>query len=234
MNKKLKIYSALFVAVIIVMLVTSVFKYNKYSSKVFGEENLEVTNLPAELSPIVDTNGTVIFRSTFSYDVNVVPKKLPDNKELISTVGWPDHYQTYVVKMQKVKLEMPFEKNRLYNFPMVFGIITGLLTLAVFVWMLYIVFQTIRSIRNGEIFVTDVSQNLEKIGFMLSAIYLIKLITSYTITKYLINHIMMAGYYIVFKNECNIMFLLTGIALLIISQIILMGKDLKEDVDLTV
>ena len=240
MNKKLKIYSVLFVVVIIVMLVTSVFKFEKTSALGFSEEKLEVTNPPAGFTPIIDTlgNGTVIThnRSTFSYEVNVVPRKLPENKELVSTVRFPAAVsnQTYLVKMQKVKLEVPTEENKIGSFPMWFGSITGSLTLVVIVWMLCIVFQTINRIRKGEIFVADVSRNLEKIGFMLSAIYLIELITSYTITKYFINHIILAGHYIVFKNECNIMFLLTGIALLIISQIILMGKDLKEDVDLTV
>ena len=220
------------------MLVTSVFKFEKFSAIGVSEEKLEVANPPAGFAPIIDTlgNGAVITHnpSTITYEVNVVPRKLPENKELVSTVRYPDRDQTYLVKMQKVKLEVPYEKNTLGSFPMRFGFITGLFTLAILFWMLWVVFQTISRIRKGEIFVADVSRNLEKIGYMLSAIYLIELIASYAITKYFINHVMLAGYYIVFKNECNIMFLLTGIALLIISQIILMGKDLKEDVDLTV
>jgi hypothetical protein len=38
----------------------------------------------------------------------------------------------------------------------------------------------------------------------------------------------------VFKNECNSMFIFTGLALMIISQIILMGKDLKDEQELTI
>ena len=63
MNKKLKIYSVLFVVVIIVMLVTSVFKFEKTSALGFSEEKLEVTNPPAGFTPIIDTlgNGTESF-----------------------------------------------------------------------------------------------------------------------------------------------------------------------------
>ena len=50
----------------------------------------------------------------------------------------------------------------------------------------------------------------------------------------MIDHIQLADHSIIFKNECNSMYILTGLTLLIISQIILMGKDLKDEQELTI
>jgi hypothetical protein len=44
----------------------------------------------------------------------------------------------------------------------------------------------------------------------------------------------MADYYVVFKNECDGMYILTGLGLMMISQIILMGRDMKEEQELTI
>ncbi|MBO4772312.1 MAG: DUF2975 domain-containing protein [Bacteroidales bacterium] len=48
------------------------------------------------------------------------------------------------------------------------------------------------------------------------------------------SHIQLAYYSIVYKNDCNIMFLIMGLSLMVISQVILMGKELKEEQDLTI
>ena len=47
-------------------------------------------------------------------------------------------------------------------------------------------------------------------------------------------NIKLAEYDVVFQNNTNSMLIITGLALMIISQIILMGKDLKEEQDLTI
>lgn len=53
-------------------------------------------------------------------------------------------------------------------------------------------------------------------------------------TQYLIRNIELAEYEVVFTNDTNQMYILTGLALMIISQIILMGKDIKDEHDLTI
>jgi hypothetical protein len=82
--------------------------------------------------------------------------------------------------------------------------------------------------------VTKVAKYLEITGILLSLLYLNALVVSYFITQYFIANIHLADHSIVFKNECNSMFILTGLGLMIISQIILMGKDLKEEQELTI
>nr|MCR4701646.1 hypothetical protein [Bacteroidaceae bacterium] len=71
-------------------------------------------------------------------------------------------------------------------------------------------------------------------GILLTVLYLFQFIGSYVIMQYFIREVRLAGYYIVFRNDCNSMYIITGLALMIISQIILMGKDLKDEQDLTI
>lgn len=159
MNKKLKIYSGLFLATLLVLIVTNVFHFNK---------------------------------SITTYSSN-------DEK-----------------------------------LPFVFGIISSVLGMIITIWILVMVFILIHSIRKGNVFVAQVSKYLEITGILLSVKYVYNWIISYIIQHYLINHVRMAGYDIVYKYESASIYIIIGLALLIISQIILMGKDLKEDVDLTV
>ena len=96
------------------------------------------------------------------------------------------------------------------------------------------VFKIVRRIREGEIFASQVSRFLDIAGKLLVGLYLFQVIASYVYSMYCINHIHLAQYYVVYKNDANIMLILTGLGLMIISQIILMGKDLKEEQDLTI
>ena len=88
--------------------------------------------------------------------------------------------------------------------------------------------------RRGELFVAQVSKYLEITGYLLSALYLIQWIAEYALTQYCIQNIQLADYHIVYSNDTNSMYLLTGLALMIISQIILMGKEIKEEQELTI
>ena len=75
---------------------------------------------------------------------------------------------------------------------------------------------------------------METTGILLTVLYIFQSLSNIIIGDYLAKHIVLAEYAIISKNDANIMFILTGLALMIISQIILMGKDLKEDQDLTI
>ena len=47
-------------------------------------------------------------------------------------------------------------------------------------------------------------------------------------------YLVLADYAVVFQNNCNNMYIFTGLALMIVSQIILMGRELKDDQALTI
>ena len=80
----------------------------------------------------------------------------------------------------------------------------------------------------------DVASYLKRIGFLLLAVYIIEWAVTYFSTEYLIEHVRLAEYDIVYQNDTNSMYLIMGLSLLLISAIVLMGKDLKEEHDLTV
>lgn len=233
MDKKLKLYCSLFVVTLIVMIVTNFVAFQSIRWGAGGDDKLEFVEEPVEyvIRDTLSDGGVVTKRlATVSYEVNVVPKEKTPEKVLVST----SLKQTYKVNLQKVKIEVPVSKSPIRLFIIIFDVVTIILTTIVTIWILWMVFKLIRSIRKGDIFVTQVSKYLETTGILLTVLYLYEWISSYIMTQYIINNISLADYAIVYKNECNNMYILTGLALMIISQIILLGKDLKEDQELTI
>ena len=232
MNKKLKIYSTLFVVAIIILAVTSTFHYSSAAWSSDPEEKMElVESAPEFMSCDTLANGSVVTKRHpyIGYEVSVEPRNSPNQKMLLSK----SYGQTYRVNMKKVDLEVPASDLH-SDLPMILILSSALVAIIVAIWIVFLVFKLIRNIRKGEIFVTKVSKYLETAGILLSVLYLYTLVISYITTQYFIHNLHIADYYIVFKNECNGMYILTGLALMIISQIILMGKDLKEEQELTI
>lgn len=232
MNKKLKIYSTLFVVAIIILAVTSTVHYSNYTWDSNSDEKLELVESPSEfMSTDTLANGQVVTRRHpyIGYEVNVEPRNYPNQKILLSK----SNGQTYRVNMKKVNLEVPASDAYSY-IPMILILSSALIAIIVAIWIVVLVFKLILNIRKGDIFVTKVSKYLETAGILLSVLYLYTLVSSYVTTQYFIQNMHIADYYIVFKNECNGMYILTGLALMMISQIILMGKDLKEEQELTI
>ena len=232
MNKKLKIYSTMFIVTFIILAVTNTFHYDNYTWTGTGDEKLEFADCPPEfMSRDTLPDGVVITNRhlTMSYEVNVMPKNTPNRKLLLSKTK----NQTYLVDMKKVSLGVPMTSVQ-SHIPSILILSTAAVAIIVAIWILVLVFKLIFKIRKGEIFVTKVSKYLETAGILLTFLYLFTLTTSYLTTQYFIDNIQMADYYVVFKNECNGMYILTGLGLMMISQIILMGKDMKEEQDLTI
>ena len=187
--------------------------------------------LPSEFEKRDSIPGGVVSTGVplISYDVNVQSWGRADHKVLLSTAQG----QTYRVTMQKIKVSIPASRTG-SKVPFYFIASSAIFAIIVCLWVLWLIIKLITSIRRGEIFVTKVAKYLEITGILLSVLYLNALIVSYGITQYFIANIHLADHSIVFKNECNSMYILTGLGLMIISQIILMGKDLKEEQELTI
>ena len=234
MNKKLKIYTTLFLVVLIVLLVFPVNLHHYSSTYIPGSEGkLEYGNIPEqfyERDTIIEADGisTSSKMSTRTYTVNVLPKKPYANTAIISTVG----DQAYKVTMKQITLTLPTAKAK--KTPIVIFITSIIISLAMLIWVLCLVIKLIRSIRRGEIFVSNVSKYLETTGILLSVIYIIQFISSYAEALFFMRNIKLAEYDVVFQNNTNSMLIITGLALMIISQIILMGKDLKDEQELTI
>lgn len=231
MNKKIKIYSLILLLVIIVSALSNTLRVEHSSSVQKVGEQMELVDYPSDIDfSHTSANGDTTYRKWFSCKVNVVANNYDDRKVLISKVG----DQTCEVNLQKVELKfsVPYTTNETGLIGISIGF--SICRIAIAIWLLSIIFKTIRSIIKGEIFVTKISKNLEKIGIILCVIYLVKWLGSYILAQYMIDHIHLAYHSVVYKNECNIMFLIMGLSLMVVSQIILMGKDLKEENDLTI
>lgn len=233
MNTKIRIYCTF----LLLAIITNTFHCGRSisgSKWTTDEDKLEFTSiLPSEFTTN-DTlsDGTIETRgvNTLSYTVNVVPKNIPTTSHLVST----SYDQTYKVNMQKVSLEFPADKNPVGDFPKILLMIaTGIIIIAG-IAILIMSAKLIRNIRWGNIFVSDVASYLKRIGFLLLAVYIIEWAVTYFSTEYLIEHVRLAEYDIVYQNDTNSMYLIMGLSLLLISEIVLMGKDLKDEHDLTV
>ena len=232
MNKKLKIYSSLFVVALIVFGFIGTFHYSTMGWSPAPDNNMEFAELPSDFMSrdTLPDGGTVSYgHPYYTYELNVHQWSRPDHKDLISTAQG----QTYIVEMQKIKVGMPVSRAG-SNIPMYIISSIVIVSFIIFLCILYMVIKLIIKIRCGEIFVTKVSKYLEITGILLTCLYLYQLAASYIVTQYFISTIHLADLSIVFKNECNSMYIFTGLALMIISQIILMGKDLKDEQELTI
>ena len=231
MTKKLKIYSTLFVVALVVFVMSDTFHYSSMGWSPAPDNKMEFAELPSEFEKRDSIPGGVVSTGVplISYDVNVQSWGRQDHKALLSTAQG----QTYKVDMKKIKISIPTSRTG-SKVPLYFIASSAIFAVIVCLWILWLVIKLIISIRRGVIFVTKVAKYLEITGILLSLLYLNALIVSYSITQYFIANIHLADHSNVFKNECNSMYLLTGLGLMIISQIILMGKDLKEEQELTI
>ena len=231
MTKKLKIYSTLFIVALIVLVMSDTVHYSAMGWSPAPDNKMEFAELPSEFEKRDSIPGGVVSTGVplISYDVNVHSWGRQDHKALLSTAQG----QTYKVDMKKIKISIPTSRTG-SKVPLYFIASSAIFAVIVCLWILWLVIKLIISIRRGVIFVTKVAKYLEITGILLSLLYLNALIVSYSITQYFIANIHLADHSIVFKNECNSMYLLTGLGLMIISQIILMGKDLKEEQELTI
>ena len=232
MSNKLKIYSTLFVIAFIAVGFSNSFLFRSMSWSPAPDNKMEFAELPAEYmttDTLADGETVSTGHPYFSYELNVHSWSRPDHKVLLSTAQG----QTYKVDMKKIEIGIPASRDSL-RFPHYLLGSSIILWVIAFVWIFWMVFKLIVKIRSGEIFVSKVAKYLETTGYLLSFVYLYELVVSYIITLYFIANIHLADQSIIFVNECNSMYLLTGLALMIISQIILMGKDLKEEQELTI
>lgn len=172
------------------------------------------------------TSYNVQFKPTFEVTVPVRPNHAATDKFLYSNVDG----QSCMVEMQKVKLKVPMEKGS-NTFIILFALTISLLV--PFLWLLVIILKVIRSVYKGEIFVTQIAKRLETAGWLLVAFWLLANVVGY-IQTLLLRKTVMIAYYNIPWESASIYYIVVGLALMIISQIILMGKDLKEEQELTI
>ena len=245
LKNKLKFYSVLMAILLVGSAITLTFNYESYSCDKRDGEVLTLDSLKEDFAKIdrqttvnVDTaNGrrdtstssswTVQFKPTFEVTVPVRPIRGANDKFLYSSVkGEP-----CMVEMQKVKLKVPFEKASPDY--MLTNTLLSCATLPLLIWLLVIILKVIRSVYKGEIFVSQIAKRLETAGWLLVAIWIVGSVTDYIHIQLLRKAILMA-YYDIYWQPASINFVIFGLVLMILSQIILKGKDLKDEQELTI
>ena len=229
MNKKLKIYSVLMAIVLVGSAITLTFNYESYSCDKRDGEVLTLDSLKEEFAKVdrktvvnVDTTGgkrdtigtssswTVQFKPTFEVTVPVRPIRGANDKFLYSSVKGE---------------------------PCIDYILTNTLlscaTLPLLIWLLVIILKVIRSVYKGEIFVSQIAKRLETAGWLLVAFWFLANVVGYIQIQILRKAILMA-YYDIYWQPASINFVIFGLVLMILSQIILKGKDLKDEQELTI
>ena len=231
MKKKLKIYSALLALVLIVTIVNNVYEENYCDSRGQKDEELTFGPLPDEFVTVEEIEGGVRsnYKPLMTVEAKVFPRNYTNDKFLVSKVG----DQACRVDMRVVRLGIPKEK--MFNttpYMVSFGMLIpiGLL----FVWLFVIVFQVIRSVSKGEVFVSSIAKKLERAGILLVVIQLVCYAYSFIMTQILKQTVHLAYYEIKGATYPTSMFIIIGLVLMIVSQIVLMGKDLKEEQELTI
>ena len=235
MSRKLKIYSLTLIGVVVFFVINSLVSVRWAQYKESDDERLEMVTPPAEFDTESDGHDTNEARK-LSYQVRVRHNNLrvcdvPERKILLSTAKG----QRYEIEMEQVRLWVPaskgiFSSSHHKAIYIVHNVTYGI----IIAWILFLAFSVLYKIHLGKVFVSHVSRALLTAGILLTFLYVLLFAESYVLARYMMENIKLADYHIVFTNEVNSMYLIMGLTLMILSQVILMGKDLKDEQELTI
>ena len=246
MKKKLRIYSTLLI-IILAVYAAKFFNVYHYSSTSRAGEELVLDSLNENFAKIdmttttwtdtidgspvthTSTNWKAVNKYTFDICVPVRHRGGIDNYLYSRLVNG----QPVMVDMQTVKIKVPMNFRR-QNRPIVISLALIWLVVPFYIWLLVIIWKVLLSVYKGEVFVTQIAKGLEKAGKLLVAIWIVGRIVGYIILSIMKKNLLLAGYDIDFPIVGDVTFIIMGLALMIVSQIILMGKDLKEEQELTI
>lgn len=248
MKKKLKIYSAMLI-VVLACLVTKFFTVNhsrSWTNRPGEELYLDSMNLnfakklDIKTATWNDTINGIPYPHT-STDWNFTTKNTLEVDVPVRHRGGIDHYlysrlvngQPVMVDMKYVKIKVPMENNPQIR-PFVISLALIFLIVPFYIWLLVVIMKVLWSVYKGEVFVSEIAKGLEKAGKLLVAIWIVGRIIGYIVLVIMKQNLLLAGYEIDFPIIGEVTFLIFGLALMIVSQIILMGKELQEEQELTI
>ena len=260
MNKKIKFYSGLFLFSILFVVVFAVLTPtdNSIVALHYSRAN-SYANTADDLRMSVerDANPLVITKTDTTYQV------VTDSLGKIDTVGvstsWSSQYsyQSYtvnlrkrgnnntppficiansttkgVIDIEKAKISVPSTKNYFVKL-LVLTVVVAIVYLIGLIWVIRLIVRVIRNIRKGNIFVSQMAVDLERLGILMTIFFVVGFIRQ-IFTYFMACGIQFEDYQVVFGPINRHAWLIVGTGLMLLSQIFSMGKDLKEDVDLTV
>jgi len=231
MKNKLKIYTVLLAVVLVAEVFTNIFHYESSSYSTDENKSLTIGPLPEEFAETKEIKGGVVtnFKPTMNFNVKVKSNQVGEGKYLVCNSGKKSCY----LSIQKAKISIPFE--RMKGTPLLYTGIFNVVIFSIFgIWGLIIAFKLIRSVYKGEVFVAKVARQLETIGGLIIGMQLLFFILGYATSQILLNQIDISYLAISWDYNQSGIVIIFGLTLMVVSQIILRGKELQEEQELTI
>lgn len=118
-----------------------------------------------------------------------------------------------------------------YNITSMVNMFVGFIVALSLVWTFI---TLITSVNRGEIFENQITRNLSRLGVFLLVIYLSEIVYELNLYFHLKSQFAVEGYRLIQYAGHNNMYLYTGLALLAVAQVIKMGKEMKDEQELTI
>ncbi len=234
--KKLKIYSTLLIVFLFGALIADVFSFHSDTNVVAPGHKLEFISMPTDFYTQDSIEGGVVTYKKAAIELSLYVRPYCGTPPMIQSTwhdaihGGPKNVNW--MDMEKVKLKMPATEE--HQPLVILTFIAFLPSLVLIVWIVVLAIKLTRRIRKGEVFVANVSKGMERTGWLLVLYYLLNSLISYVTYLYASYTFHIAYYHIAYHNETSSLVMILGFVLLIVSQVILMGKDLKDEQELTI
>jgi len=229
MKNKLKLYCTLLILVLPVYRVTNILLDHKYHHM---EKALTIGPLPKECRgetiKTVDGDWTRM-KPFYPFEVNVKSYRLEQDKYLSCNAG--EKSCTMVIK--KAQIDIPAERE---NVKTIYYIqVVNIIIQMIFAFFILIIgYLLIVSVYKGEVFVGKVARLMEVAGGLICGMTLVNTTSSYISFRMLMEHIDSTYLDIYWDYGNNFIFITLGLTMMVFSQIILRGKELQEEQELTI
>jgi len=229
MKNKLKLYCTLLILVLPVYKVTNILLDHKYHHM---EKALTIGPLPKECRgetiKTVDGDWTRM-KPFYPFEVNVKSYRLEQDKYLSCNAG--EKSCTMVIK--KAQIDIPAERE---NVKTIYYIqVVNIIIQMIFAFFILIIgYLLIVSVYKGEVFVGKVARLMEVAGGLICGMTLVNTTSSYISFRMLMEHIDSTYLDIYWDYGNNFIFITLGLTMMVFSQIILRGKELQEEQELTI
>ena len=231
MKNKLKLYCTLLILVLPVYRVTNIL-LNHNSHHISEEKALTIGPLPKECRQRTIKAGDdefTLMKPFYPFEVNVKSYRLEQDKYLSCNAG--EKSCTMVIK--KAQIDIPAERE---NVKTIYYIqVVNIIIQMIFAFFILIIgYLLIVSVYKGEVFVGKVARLMEVAGGLICGMTLVNTTSSYISFRMLMEHIDSTYLDIYWDYGNNFIFITLGLTMMVFSQIILRGKELQEEQELTI
>ena len=236
MNNKLKIYSFLLAVAFLAELLNLNFllEHKTVISTDTGKEEkaLTIGPLPKECAEGTEkaVNGVFTLMKPFRpFEVNVKSCCFGREKYL----GYNAGEKSCVLHIKKAEIMIPAERENVPTLAYI-QIINIILQAGFALFIIVIGWNLIVSVYKGEVFVANVARQVEIVGGLICGMSLVNITSGYISSNILLKLIDSSYLNISWDYGNNGVYIILGLTLMVTSQIILRGKELQEEQDLTI